>query len=145
MAPRAVNTGARHRRSRLPCRHQATGCLQGTAAMPFRDREALRAYQRAWIARRRAEWLADKCCVACGSTDDLEVHHRDRNEKVTHRVWSWSRERREAELAKCEVRCRLCHFAEHGFHGTAQRYASGCTCAACLTASRVRTGQLELL
>jgi len=113
--------------------------------MPYKDREVQRRIQREWLANRRAEWLAGKACVICGTTNDLEVHHRDRSEKATHRVWSWSQKRREAELAKCEVRCRRCHFEDHGYHGSPQRYASGCTCAVCLGVARTAVGQMGLL
>jgi len=36
---------------------------------------------------------------------------------VTHRVWSWARERREAELAKCVVRCVACHLVKTRLRG----------------------------
>ena len=29
--------------------------------------------------------------------------------KISHRIWSWARERREAELLKCVARCKPCH------------------------------------
>lgn len=78
-----------------------------------RDRRgSLRQYQREWYARRRAEWFADKSCVDCGSTDRLELDHVDPTQKVSHRVWSWSAARREAELAKCVVRCSDHHKAK---------------------------------
>ena len=75
----------------------------------FATREQKRAYDRAWYAARRAAWFADKCCVVCGSTDRLELHHKDPAQKVSHRVWSWSQSRRDTELAKCEVRCHEHH------------------------------------
>jgi|ERR1019366_1002963 5-methylcytosine-specific restriction endonuclease McrA len=70
---------------------------------------AQREYQRAWMADRRRAWLDGKVCAACGSPDDLEVDHVDPETKVAHAVWSWSSERREAELAKCQVLCEACH------------------------------------
>jgi hypothetical protein len=77
--------------------------------MPYSDPAAQREYQRQWCANRRAEWMAGKSCADCGSTTDLEVDHVDPSQKVSHRVWSWSRARRDAELAKCVVRCQPCH------------------------------------
>lgn len=78
--------------------------------MPYKDADTQRAYQREWIARRRAEWFAaNGPCVDCGTWDELELDHADATTKVTHRVWSWSAKRREAELAKCVVRCQPCH------------------------------------
>lgn len=73
--------------------------------MPYADPDAQAAYQREWIARRRSDWFADKCCARCGSTDGLELDHEDPRKKITHRIWSWSQARRDAELAKCRVLC----------------------------------------
>lgn len=62
------------------------------------------------MAARRADWIAaNGPCVDCRSWDNPQVDHVDASAKVTHRVWSWSKERREAELAKCVVRCGPCH------------------------------------
>lgn len=72
-------------------------------------REYMRKYQREWIAKRRAAWFSDKKCVDCGSKEKLEIDHVDREDKVTHAVWSWKKSRRDEELAKCEVRCNSCH------------------------------------
>jgi 5-methylcytosine-specific restriction endonuclease McrA len=111
--------------------------------MPCATVEEQRAYQREWIARRRADWLADKACVRCGSTEDLEVDHIDRATKVTHRVWSWSQVRRDAELAKCQVLCGPHHKektkADYGEMpcGTNSKYTNvryKCRCAACRAA-----------
>lgn len=75
--------------------------------MPYKDPEVQRAYQRQWVASKRAAYLKDKCCVVCGSKESLEIDHIDREQKVSHRIWSWSLERREAELVKCQVLCHL--------------------------------------
>lgn len=78
--------------------------------MPCRTREEQRAYQRAWLARRRKAWLeANGPCARCGSRENLEVDHIDRTQKVSHHIWSWSAVRRDAELAKCQVLCQSCH------------------------------------
>jgi hypothetical protein len=106
--------------------------------MPYKDLKVQREYQRRWMAERRAEWLADKACVKCGSVEDLEVDHIDRNQKVTHRVWSWTAARREAELAKCQVLCGSHHLEKtmaetyQAPHGTHHRYTHhGCRCVEC--------------
>jgi hypothetical protein len=108
--------------------------------------EAKREYQRVWIAARRAAWFADKRCVVCGTTENLELHHIDPETKVANSVWSWTQERRDAELAKCEVRCESCHKPEtiaylkeikitplsekkHGTYNTYGRF--GCRCEPC--------------
>ena len=77
--------------------------------MPIADPEARRKYQREWYAKRRADYLADKCCVRCGATVDLRLDHIDPKTKVSHSIWSWSQERRDAEIAKCQVLCEPCH------------------------------------
>jgi hypothetical protein len=38
-----------------------------------------------------------------------ENDHVDPSKKTSHSIWSWSPERREAEIAKCQVLCRPCH------------------------------------
>jgi len=78
--------------------------------MPYKDKAKQLAYQNAWMQKRRQDWLdANGPCVDCGSDENLEVDHVDSEDKVTHRVWSWREDRRLAELAKCIVRCNVCH------------------------------------
>jgi len=77
--------------------------------MPYKDPQQQREYERAWVAERRAAWFAGKICDWCGSTEDLQLDHRDPKKKVSHRIWSWSKARRVAELAKCRPLCRPCH------------------------------------
>lgn len=80
--------------------------------MPYRDPEAQRKYQREWLGRRRAEFFAGKTCVVCGSCKELELDHEDSSQKISHTIWSWSEDRRNAELKKCQVLCRACHLAK---------------------------------
>lgn len=69
-----------------------------------------REYQRGWVKSRRQKWIdANGPCKACGSSENLEVDHVDPIRKVSHRIWSWTAERREKELRKCQVLCRPCH------------------------------------
>lgn len=113
--------------------------------MPYADPLRQREYQRMWMAERRRAFFAEKRCEFCRSTDRLELHHRDPNQKVHHRIWSWSDDRRLAEIAKCVVLCRLCHQGAHSQarrieaelrnpHGTLPRYRLGCRCFGCLEA-----------
>lgn len=96
------------------------------------------------MAERRAEFFKDKQCIECGSTMELELDHIDPNEKVSHRIWSWSQARREVEIAKCQVLCKECHKRKtasqyeitHGVkayrHGTSSMYKRhGCRCGLC--------------
>ena len=111
--------------------------------MPYSDPAQQRRYQREWVARRRQAWLDENGpCVRCGSADELEVDHVDPEKKVSHRVWSWSAERRDAELSKCQVLCGECHAKKtiemltvETPHGTHSGYSyHGCRCADCLDA-----------
>jgi hypothetical protein len=114
--------------------------------VPYRNVEDKRACQRRVVAERRAAFFAGKCCEWCGSTDELQLHHRDRSAKTSHKIWSWSERRRAAEIAKCIVLCRACHERSHAEtrrieaelrnpHGTYARYKLGCSCALCRLAN----------
>jgi 5-methylcytosine-specific restriction endonuclease McrA len=69
----------------------------------------MREYQRKWIAARRAEWFAGKACAMCGSKESLELDHIIPALKVDNHIWSWSKQRRDEELAKCQALCEECH------------------------------------
>jgi 5-methylcytosine-specific restriction endonuclease McrA len=70
----------------------------------------MRVYQNAWLKNRRNAWLAENGpCRICGSWEQLEVDHIEPLTKEAHRIWGWTAERREAELAKCQALCRACH------------------------------------
>ena len=72
--------------------------------------ETKRAYQRKWLADRRNAWFSiNGPCKRCGSRENLQLDHIDRTQKVNHAVWSWRKERRLLELAKCQVLCEICH------------------------------------
>lgn len=85
--------------------------------MPYKDPATQREYQRQWMAARRAKWFEGKVCIDCNGTGDLELDHRNPAEKVSHRIWSWTWARIEAEAAKCDVRCRDCHLKKTIEHG----------------------------
>lgn len=115
--------------------------------MPYADPAKQREYQRTWVAVRRRAFFADKTCEWCGSTDDLELHHREPGKKVAHAIWSWGGTQREAEIAKCIVLCRFCHDRAHAqarrveaeltsSHGTIRCYWRGCRCDPCRAARK---------
>jgi hypothetical protein len=117
--------------------------------MAYRDPEAQRAYQRAWVARRRATFFKCKTCEWCGSAEKLELHHRDPSRKENHAIWSWGEARRLAEIAKCIVLCHSCHQRAHSEArkieaelrnpcGTVAAYKRGCKCDACRAANAER-------
>lgn len=101
-----------------------------------------RALEKKLAARR--QWLvANGPCSHCGSTERLEVDHRDPETKVSHKVWSWAPGRRALELSKCQVLCHWCHMDKSALallaplvHGLAAYKASRCRCEICLKASR---------
>ena len=106
----------------------------------MRDMQKQRENQRKWLAKRRGEWLSKNGpCVRCGSSERLHVDHINPKDKVCHRVWSWTKERRNLELAKCQVLCMRCHQKKtvedngHGGHGVS-RYQKGCRCRVCTDA-----------
>lgn len=112
--------------------------------MAVRDsQETRRAYHRQWMRRRRDEWFAaNGPCVQCGSWERLELDHVNPAEKEHHAVWSWRKDRREAELAKCQVLCHDCHLAKSNRErastapcGTYARYKAGCRCDECRRAN----------
>lgn len=110
--------------------------------MPYKNPEQQRQYQREWRAKRRADYFADKACVICDTTDRLELDHIDPSKKVAHSIWSWSDERRLAELAKCQVLCVTHHrqktnaqLRSKAKHGERNRYRGGCRCTPCTEAN----------
>lgn len=78
--------------------------------MPYKDLKRQREYQRLWMKNRRQKWLKEHGpCVRCGSWDDLNIDHKDGDEKNSHKIWSWAKKRFDEEIAKCQVLCRKCH------------------------------------
>lgn len=81
--------------------------------------EQKRAYQRQWLANRRLQGLAllGNRCYSCGCTQDLEFDHIDpatKDPKIKGDTrqgfpWSWSWNRIEIELSKCQLLCEDCH------------------------------------
>jgi 5-methylcytosine-specific restriction endonuclease McrA len=102
-------------------------------------KEYIKAYQNKWLQNRRSEWIkANGPCKKCRTWDNLEVDHIDPSKKEVRiaTIWSRKKEFREAELAKCQVLCKACHFKkttkenkEFG-HGTPAKYAT-CNCVVC--------------
>lgn len=83
--------------------------LNNIIYMPYKDRNKKREYQREWCAKRRRDFLDGKSCIECGSTEYLQLDHIDRTKKISHRIWSWTEERRKEEIKKCQILCKICH------------------------------------
>lgn len=105
-------------------------------------KEYLKTYQREWMRKRRAAYFDKKSCSRCSSKERLELDHINPAIKVNHVIWSWAKPRREAELSKCQVLCRPCHWLktreDFGWflkHGTETGYNNyHCRCAPCRAA-----------
>ena len=106
---------------------------------------AMKKYKREWVAKRRYDFFVDKICSSCGTKENLEIHHLDPSIKEDNHIWSWSKERRDAELAKCVILCKTCHvnvhsaiFASLRSHGTELMYNHWhCRCVECKNAHRI--------
>jgi hypothetical protein len=104
--------------------------------------EDFTAYHREYYYKRRSkviDFLGGEC-VTCGSTEDLQIDHKDPNKKSFNisNNYTLSNQSIRKELEKCQLLCRTCHekktAEEHtGFkHGTYYGWAKkGCSCAAC--------------
>lgn len=116
---------------------EAASSTLAIQTMTYKNKEQQREYQRQWMAKRRENWFAENGpCVICSSWEELELDHIDPELKETHKIWSWSKERREEELAKCQPLCVGCHAAKTrsenlSGHGTGTSYQRGCRCAEC--------------
>lgn len=107
-------------------------------------REYLREYQRRYLRERREAWITEHGpCAACGSAVRLEIDHIDSASKEINvsQIWSYSQQRRDAELAKCQVLCFSCHRAKTKIdvphpiiHGMQSGYRRGCRCEKCVQA-----------
>lgn len=121
--------------------------------MPFKLKQDKQKYQREWCAKRREEYFKDKSCLECGSTYRLELDHIDPDDKLSHRIWSWSKQRRELELSKCQVLCHDHHLEKtiqdlkempSRKHGTLRGYLLySCRCESCITYGLRHIGELK--
>ena len=107
-----------------------------------RERQNRRVRER--MARMRQEWFKEHGpCAHCGSWENLEADHIDPKTKDPEASkvvpWSWSKARREIELAKCQALCRPCHIektrkeqAVVAKHGSLTMYVKRkCRCPEC--------------
>ena len=80
--------------------------------MPFTG-EQRRLYTNEYRTLRRVEVLTrfGNRCQLCGAISDLQFDHIDRSTKVHNisKMWTASKEKFDAELAKCQLLCGDCH------------------------------------
>ena len=89
---------------------------------PFDFMKASKEYFRNYYKDRKQKYidlLGGKCSV-CGSTDQLQFHHTDRNSKdiAIGKLMNYSKTKVETELSKCVLLCRRCHIKTHKEDGT---------------------------
>jgi len=116
------------------------------------DRTGFNAYQRDYKRHRYAAIveemktiLGGRCC-RCGSRDDLEFDHIDRNTKTVEitKITTYSREVILMELAKCQLLCAECHKVKTSEahdnhqveHGGGVSGKKNCPCDACRARKR---------
>lgn len=68
-----------------------------------------RVLARARQNRQDAITAAGGGCVRCAGTEKLQFDHIDPKTKSCHKIWTWSKARRDIELAKCQLLCERCH------------------------------------
>ena len=109
-----------------------------------RTREQYNEYMRVYMLeryhrrRREGREFLGGVCVDCGTTEDLEFDHVDRESKefMISGMSSCSEARFWAEVRKCVLRCKTCHYArtaqqlgvEHGGGASGKK---NCPCASC--------------
>jgi len=109
-------------------------------------------YQLKWIKARRKKYLDQMGpCFFCGSSENIEFHHIDPTKKESHKIWSWSDDRIQAELKQCIPLCNKCHIKFHSIlkqkpllHGTLHAYQKyKCRCKYCRLAKKLHTAFYE--
>ena len=78
------------------------------------SKEERKNYTNKWRQKRK-EYAKNKLgavCQQCGSKENLEFDHIDPNTKITSiaKLWTASKEKFEAELLKCQLLCKSCHY-----------------------------------
>ena len=94
-------------------------------------------------------YLEGRPCAECGAFNDLELDHIDPGSKIHHNIWSWSKQRRDLELQKCQILCADCHgrktlasIARKYIHGTLKMYDKyKCRCIPCVAKKRVQNAK----
>jgi 5-methylcytosine-specific restriction endonuclease McrA len=99
-------------------------------------------YKKAWVERTRlwAKELFGNHCAECSATGNLEFDHKDPDSKEFNIsvgiAKGYSKERLQAELAKCQLLCEACHQLKTTSerevpHGGGKRGKYNCTCSPC--------------
>lgn len=82
--------------------------------MPYANPEKQSQYQLKWREQKRQKFMEGKSCHFCGSTENLVIHHINKEEKTSHKIWFWEDAKIKKELKKCVWLCDSCHRKLHG-------------------------------
>ena len=91
-------------------------------------------------------------CANCGETERLDFDHidpatKDPSLRKGGQIFTWKEERRERELAKCQLLCKSCHIRkirlertgseeiQHGKYSTYVNHCRGSGCTPCKNAA----------
>lgn len=121
--------------------------------MKGRTKEEYNEYMKEYMLKRyhqrRAEIISllGGVCTSCGSTDELEIDHKDPTEKefnLSRKLHTLSKEKLDEEVAKCQLLCDKCHNEKsvgekgqtiaRGTHGTISSFRY-CKCDLCREAN----------
>lgn len=110
----------------------------------------MNSYMKQRYARRRDDAIVSLggVCVICGSDSDLEFDHIDPDTKdfTIARASSFSEERWQNELSKCQLLCHTCHVSKHREDipcGSAKKYWRGCRCDDCRQANSLHSREYK--
>ncbi len=140
-----------------PCRSNRRYCCTECRKIALAKRprsatdinEYMRKYMLGWYHRQRAQVVAalGGSCVRCGSTDQLELDHKDPSLKELEygKRFSAARPKWDSEVAKAQLLCKPCHqektAVENGrgqirvAHGAERMYTTyKCRCELCVEA-----------
>jgi hypothetical protein len=106
------------------------------------DNQYMNQYMKKRYVNRRAEAIIylGGVCVICFTTQNLDFHHENSEEKkfTIAKGSSFSNERFWSEIDKCILLCKDCHHTQHTSTypcGTPQKYWRGCRCDDCKAAN----------
>ena len=91
--------------------------------------------------------LMGGCCVYCGSTKQLQMHHKVAADKSFNISREFDRPWKELllEVKKCELVCIKCHKEKHApHHGLGMYSNQKCRCLICKTVWNLKTKEYKL-
>jgi len=86
--------------------------------MPIKNKDEYNLYMKEYMIKRyhkRRQEIIDQLggkCSGCGSFDNLEIHHKNRNEKsfpIGEKLHTMNKNELAQEIIKCILLCKNCH------------------------------------